>query len=70
MAWKQPGESDLNNRWEEQPYIVAMTASALVGDRERLLEAGMDDYVAKPVMIDKLVEALLRASSIESSSTR
>ncbi|UCC52499.1 MAG: response regulator, partial [Anaerolineaceae bacterium] len=54
---------------EKQPYIVAMTASALEGDRERLLEAGMDDYVAKPVMIDKLVEALLRASSIESSST-
>ena len=53
---------------EKQPYIVAMTASALEGDRERLLEAGMDDYVAKPVMLDKLVEALLRASSIESPS--
>jgi len=53
---------------EKQPYIVAMTASALEGDRERLLEAGMDDYVAKPVMLDKLVEALLRTSSIKSSS--
>jgi len=52
----------------KQPYIVAMTASALEGDRERLLEAGMNDYVAKPVMLDKLVEALLRASAAESPS--
>ena len=51
---------------DKQPYVVAMTASALEGDRERLLQAGMDDYVAKPVMIEKLVEALLRASSIHS----
>jgi signal transduction histidine kinase/DNA-binding response OmpR family regulator len=53
---------------DKQPYIVAMTASALEGDRERLIDAGMDDYVAKPVMIEKLVEALLRASSVQSLS--
>jgi two-component system, sensor histidine kinase and response regulator len=40
--------------------IVAMTAHAMVGDRERFIEAGMDDYVSKPISRDRL-RAVLRA---------
>ena len=38
--------------------IIAMTANAMTGDRERCLEAGMDEYIPKPVDVMKLVEVL------------
>jgi signal transduction histidine kinase/CheY-like chemotaxis protein len=51
-------------RWApaDRPRIVAMTANAMQGDREECLAAGMDDYVVKPIRIDRLVEALMQAS--------
>jgi signal transduction histidine kinase/CheY-like chemotaxis protein len=43
--------------------IVAMTANAMSGDRERCLEAGMDDYIAKPISVPRLEALLARWSA-------
>ena len=43
-------------------YIIAMTANAMAGDRQRCLDAGMNDYVAKPIRPSELEEALARAT--------
>jgi CheY-like chemotaxis protein len=42
-----------------RPWIVAMTANAMDGDRERCIGAGMQGYISKPIRVDELVGALL-----------
>ena len=52
-------------RWsrKQRPQIIAMTANAMQGDREMCLQAGMDDYISKPIRIAELTAALERAAN-------
>jgi PAS domain S-box-containing protein len=54
---------------DEQPKIIAITAYALQGDREKCIEAGMDGYISKPIKMEDLISILSKCQPNGQKST-
>jgi CheY-like chemotaxis protein/HPt (histidine-containing phosphotransfer) domain-containing protein len=54
---------------DQGPRIIAMTANVAKEDREACIEAGMNDYLAKPIRVDELIAALNKAMPLSANGT-
>ncbi|HBE20615.1 MAG TPA: hypothetical protein DEG17_10940 [Cyanobacteria bacterium UBA11149] len=57
-------EGQIQDRELSRPWIIAMTANTMEGDREACLEAGMNDYISKPVRVKAIMQAIKHYQSL------
>jgi CheY-like chemotaxis protein len=58
-GWEMLKELRKDPRWSHIP-VIALTAHAMTGDRDRVLDAGFDDYIAKPFHLTTFIEDIRR----------